>query len=359
MDTSEFSNYTGNMINNKIIKLDCNENPLGPSKLAIEAIQHHLGSISRYPDNLTQSLKIKLSNRLAVNTNNLVIGNGSSSILKLIIDLFLENSSEIIIPNLTYDFVYNYARSRLSHTISVPLNGWYIDLCLMLKYLTHKTRLIYLANPNNPTGTCFSHDELEYFLSRIPSNTLVILDEAYHEYAQQKDFPQSIALQKYFPNLIIVRTFSKIHGLAGLRIGYSISNENIAKKINNAIIKHSINNIALIAADAAIEDVSHLKKSLETNLREKMRLTNLFRKLDLPFVPSDTNFIFFNTKHFAKDIQHYLKSQRVMVKTIENSAYHNYLRVSIGVDKENEAFAYAMEQLTTKNYLLLSAMDNC
>lgn len=329
-----------------IVKLASNENPLGPSPLALDAIQGGLTELTRYPDGNGFALKQALSEKHAIATNQITLGNGSNDVLELITRAFAEPGREVIFSQYAFA-VYPLATQSVNATsVVTPAKNWGHDLEAMLAAITEHTSIIFVANPNNPTGTALTRDEICDFLSRVPERVIVVLDEAYIEYNQDGNFPDGLTLLDGFSNLVVTRTFSKAWGLAGLRIGYSVSNAEIADVLNRVRQPFNANSLALAAATAALSDNDYLAKSVDLNRRGMQQLVTAFERLGYDYIPSLGNFVCYDTKGSGVDVYRSMLQQGVIVRPVSNYGMERHLRVSVGLPEENARFIEVLESLT-------------
>jgi len=331
-----------------IVKLASNENPLGPSPMAVAAIQKQVGELSRYPDGNGFELKSKLSQHLTIDASQITLGNGSNDILEFVARTFVQAGEEIIFSEYSFA-VYPLVTQAIGAIAQVvPAKNWGHDLESMLTRINEKTRLIFIANPNNPTGTWLTETELTAFLKQVPSNVIVVLDEAYFEYAHHPesviaDFPNGLKFLTQFQNLLVTRTFSKAYGLAGLRIGYGVSSPVIADLLNRVRQPFNVNSLALAGATAALEDQDHLDKSIKLNKAGLQQLIAAFAELSLEYIPTAGNFISFDLGQLAEPINLELLKRGVIVRPVANYSMPNHLRVTIGTKQENETFINALK----------------
>jgi histidinol-phosphate aminotransferase len=329
----------------EIVKLASNENPLGMSPKALAAIQAALPELTRYPDGSGFKLKAALAAKLKVATNQITLGNGSNEILELVARTFLTPDLNVVLSQHTFA-VYPLVTQAVGATvITVPAIHYGHDLHGMLKAINEKTRLVFIANPNNPTGSVLDYAELKTFLQAIPKTVLCVLDEAYFEYNHYSADANSIAWLSEFENLIITRTFSKAYGLAGLRVGYSISHPTIADLLNRVRQPFNNNSLALAAAEAALADSDYLEKSVLVNNQGMKQLTEAFEQLNLQWIPSAANFVSVDLNRPALPIYQALLHKGVIVRPIANYEMPNHLRVSIGTEYENQKFIDALAQV--------------
>ena len=323
-----------------ITKLASNENPLGVSSAVKEAVFNSLSSINRYPDGNCFELKKAISEKLSVTTNMISLGNGSNELLELIARVFVSKKTDEIIFSEYAFVVYPLVTQALGATAKVsPAADYGHDLNSMLSLISKNTKLIYVANPNNPTGTLLGDDELYSFLKKVPKNVPVVLDQAYFEYLNIED--HSIGWLKEFENLIITRTFSKAYGLAGLRVGYSLCSPLIADFINRVREPFNVNYTAQVAAIAALSDDDYLKDSITVNTDGYLQLTTGFDSLNLSYIPSHANFIAVEFNNAMNTYNDLLK-EGVIVRPVEMSGY---LRISIGTSDENMHLLSALKKV--------------
>lgn len=324
----------------KIIKLASNENPLGVSDKVIATINKYIYQINRYPDSNAFDLKKALSKKLAVAEDSLVIGNGSNELIELIAKIFIsESTNEVIFSQYAFP-VYSLVVKILGATEKIAqAKNFSHNLDAMLSKINKNTKLILIANPNNPTGTLLKNKDIYSFLQKIPKNIAVVLDQAYIEYLQEEDI--AIKWLNEFDNLIITRTFSKAYGLAGLRVGYCISNMKIANYINRIRAPFNVNIIAQMSAIAILSDKEYLQKSISNNKKGMRQLESEFKKMGLSYIPSAANFIALKVDN-ANNIFNKLLQKGLIVRLVE---MFDYIRVSIGTKEENERFIYELKKL--------------
>ena len=328
----------------EVVKLASNENPLGLSLRVKEVLIKNLDELTLYPDGAAFELKRVLADKLGVSADQVVLGNGSNDVLDLIGLCFLDSSASAVYSRyafVVYPIMVQYLGAR---AIEVPDKNWGHDLDAMLAAIADDTRIVFIANPNNPTGTWVSHDELHRFLKQLREDVIVVLDEAYAEY-DEDDGVDSMALLREFPNLIVVRTFSKAYGLAGLRVGYSISSPQLANIINRVREPFNVNTLAQLAAVEVLEDKEYLQKSIEINKAGRKQLEDAFQTMGVEYIPSRGNFICFDTKQDAIKVYQKLLQKGVIVRPVVPYGMPQHLRVSIGLEHENAAFLNALKQV--------------
>lgn len=326
-----------------IIKLASNENPLGVSPLARRAIEATLDDLARYPDGNGFGLKQALSLRHGVPQERIVLGNGSNDVLEMAARAFLAPGLEAVYSQHAFA-VYPLAVQAAGATgIEVPAKDYGHDLAAMRRTVTPRTRLAFIANPNNPTGTLVPARELEAFIADLPREVLVVLDEAYHEYLGEEFRSDSIGWLKRFPNLVVTRTFSKVYGLAGLRVGYAFAAAGVADLMNRVRQPFNLNSIALAAATAALDDAGFVRESFELNRSGMRQLTEGFKRLAIEYIASYGNFVSFRVRDAAGVFQKLL-SAGVIVRPIASYGMPQHLRVTVGLESENTRFLAALER---------------
>ena len=326
-----------------IVKLASNENPLGMSVRARDAAIAAIGEISRYPDGGAFALKKALCARFGVKPEQLVIGNGSNDILELASQAFLAPGLSAVYSRHAFAVYPLATNARGARGIEVAAKNFGHDLDAMAAAIEPQTRVVFIANPNNPTGTFVPGAELEAFLARVPRHVLVVLDEAYTEYLAPEQRYDSIAWLARFPNLLVSRTFSKAYGLAGLRVGYAIAHPEVADLMNRVRQPFNVSSVALAAAEAALDDDEFLARSAEVNRRGMAQLVAAFRELGLEWIPSAGNFVTFKVGD-AIGVNQALLRQGVIVRPIAAYGMPHWLRVSIGLPEENTRFIEALRQ---------------
>ncbi len=325
-----------------IVKLASNENPLGLAQSVKDALQSELAELTRYPDANGYYLKEALATKYNVELNQVTLGNGSNDLLELIARAFVDSSNEVMFAQHAF-VVYPLVTQAIGATaVAVPAKDFGHDLDAMAAAITDKTKLIFIANPNNPTGTFLEQDEIKAFLNKVPSDVLVVLDEAYFEYAAAERRGNAIAWIEQFPNLIVSRTFSKAYGLAGLRVGYTISNPDIADILNRVRQPFNCNALALKAAQTVLQDEQYLADSVALNNAGLADLCAFFAKNDLQYIPSMGNFITVNVGKSGDEVYQQLLQQGVIVRPITGYGLPNHLRISIGTEAENQRFIEAL-----------------
>jgi histidinol-phosphate aminotransferase len=330
------------------VKLASNENPLGPSPKGMEAAHKVLADANRYPDGGTLWLREKIAALHEVSPDEIFIGLGSSEIIDLAARVLLGPGKIGLTSEGTYAPFSTAIRASGAALEMVPLCGFKFDLPEMAHAITKATRVIYLANPNNPTGTAFGAEEFERFLSHVASDTLVVLDEAYIHYAERTDMPQSVELFRLRKNLLILRTFSKVYGMAGMRIGYGIGAAGVVSAMNKLRTPFNVSGVAQAAARAALDDHDHVRRGIEANRVERKRIIEEVAKLGLKPVKSETNFVFVEAGPEAKAICEELLREGVIVRPLAWMGFPEAIRISVGTTEENNKLFVGLSRVLAK-----------
>lgn len=328
-----------------IVKLASNENPFPFPQSARNAIIAELDDLSRYPDSNGFELKKTLAEKFSLNANQLTLGNGSNDLLELVAHTFATEGDEVILSQYAFIVYPLVSQAINAKSVVIPAKDYGHDLDGFKNAITAKTKLIYIANPNNPTGTFLPEREIVEFMKQVPEQVIVVLDEAYTEFANEGERLNSFALQKQFKNLVVCRTLSKAYGLAGLRIGYMVSDPEIADLFNRVRQPFNCNSVALAAARAVLNDRDYLQKVVENNHQGLQQLSHFFVEKQLDFIPSKGNFITVDVKQNAAPIYQQLLELGVIVRPIAGYGLPNHLRVSIGLPEENQVFIDALSKV--------------
>lgn len=326
-----------------IVKLASNENPLGMSLAAREAARRALCDGARYPDGSAFAFKAALCRKFGVRQEQLVVGNGSNDVLEIAAQAFLAPGLSAVYAQHAFAVYPLATNARGARGIEVAAKDFGHDLDAMAAAIAADTRMVFIANPNNPTGTFVSGPQLEAFLAKVPHDVLVVLDEAYTEYLEEDQRYDAIAWIERFPNLLVSRTLSKAYGLAGLRVGYAIAHPEVADLMNRVRQPFNVSSIALAAAEAALDDEEYLARSADINRRGMAQLTEAFAAMGLEWIPSSGNFVTVRVGDAAAVNQALLR-QGVIVRPIAGYGMPQWLRVSIGVPEENARFVEALKQ---------------
>lgn len=323
------------------IKLASNENPLGPSKKAIKAMERMLNRVHLYPDGQGYDLKKALAEKSGMRHEEIILGNGSNEIIEMAVRTFLSPGEEVIIGEPAFSFYNKAVTVSRGECVIVPLRNNRYDLSEVYRNINDKTRLIFIDSPNNPTGTIVKEGELKDFLSLLSEDILLVMDEAYHEYVTNSEYPDTRRYINDGKNVLVLRTFSKIYGLAGLRIGYGIAREGLIELMERVHQPFNINALAQIGALAALSDKEHVKRSIEINSEGRKYLYRELNRLGLKYIPTEANFILFDAGRNGKKVYESLLKEGVIVRYFGGSR----LRVTIGLPKENRRFIKALENV--------------
>lgn len=330
------------------VKLASNENPLGPSAKALAAVREMVSELYRYPDGNCFALKSALSVRHNVLMDSLTLGNGSNDVLEMVARAFLTPDNEAVFSEHAFA-VYPIVTQAVGATsrIAPAQDGssgveFGYDLEAMKSLVGKRTRVIFVANPNNPTGTWLRSADLDEFISAMPKHVLVVVDEAYFEYVEEQEYTSTIPWVERYPNLIVTRTFSKAYGLAGLRIGYSVSHPDVADLLNRVRQPFNVNSMAEIAALAALDDESHLQRSRRMNRDGMKQLTEAFSDMGLKYIPSVGNFVCVDLARDASQVNESLLLSGVILRPVASYGLPNHLRITVGSKQDNQRVIEAL-----------------
>jgi len=332
-----------------IIKLASNECPYAPGAAVTDVIKTHLAQLCRYPDGNGFELKQALAKKFHVDPTQITLGNGSSDILDMVVRAFATSNNEVVFSQYGFAVYPIVTKAVSAKAVVVNAVDWGHDLRAMSAAINKNTRVVFIANPNNPTGTWLDTSELLDFIARVPHHTIVVVDEAYFEFADDPNMHVSgyasvVSQLSDYKNLVITRTFSKAYGIAGLRVGYSFSHPEVADILNRVRHPFNVNSLALLAAQAALGDKAHLHKVIENNAQGLMQLTTAFEELGLGYIQSAGNFVCVHIGENASDIYQALLKHGVIVRPVENYAMPEYLRISVGLKQENEFFLESLRE---------------
>jgi len=333
-----------------IIKLASNENPLGPSEMAVAAMQAELADVWLYPDGNGFSLKEKLAALHGVAMNQITLGNGSSEPLEFVVRAFVRPGDEVLFSDHSFAIYPIVTQAVGGVGVSAPAKEWGYDLDALQQKISDKTRVIFIANPNNPTGTWLGGEELERFIAAVPEQIVVVVDEAYYDYASHPatgatGYPNAVEWVAKYPNLMVTRTFSKSYALAGLRVGYAISHPQVADLMNRVRPPFNVSNLAMAAAVAALDDTDHLHRSVEMNAAGLKQLVSAFEAMGLEYIHSVGNFISVDVARDAGPVYQALLREGVIVRPVANYGMPTHLRVTVGLPEENERFISALKKV--------------
>ncbi|MFP1678837.1 histidinol-phosphate transaminase [Alloalcanivorax sp. C16-2] len=331
-----------------VLKLASNENPLGPSHKALDAARHALERVHLYPDGAGFELKAALAGQLGVDSDRLVLGNGSNDVLELVARAYLQPGDEAVFSEYAFAVYPLVTLACSAKPVQVESHLYGHDLAAMADAITERTRIVFLANPNNPTGTWFNDHALDAFLERVPEEVLVVLDEAYFEYVEESHYPDGLTRIQRYPNLVVTRTFSKIHGLAGLRVGYGVAHPQVADVLNRVRQPFNVNIPALAAAQAALGDSDHIENSKSENAAGLAQLAEGLAELGLEQIPSVANFVTFDCGGDCLPVYQALLREGVIVRPLGGYGLPNHLRVTVGTAPENERFLKALGRVLAR-----------
>lgn len=336
-----------------IIKLASNENPLGPSPKALAAMRGELENVWLYPDGNGFELKQKLAAKHGVTMDRITLGNGSSDVLEFAVRVFVAPGDEVLFSEHSFALYPLLTQAVGGKGVVAPAKNWGHDLEAMRERITERTKVIFIANPNNPTGTWLGASELESFIKDVPEHVLMVIDEAYFDYAAEPatgagDYPDCSGWVARYPNLMVARTFSKSYGLAGLRVGYAVSHPQVADLMNRVRPPFNVNSVALAAAAAALDDAEHLSRSITLNAAGLQQLKSGFDAMGLQYIPSVGNFISVDLCRVGTPVYEALLSEGVIVRPVANYGMPNHLRVTVGTIEENERFLGALKKVLAK-----------
>jgi len=328
-----------------IAKLASNENPLGPSPRVIEALAAHLGGINRYPDGNGFELKRRLADHHGIAMERITLGNGSNDVLELLGRTFLRPEDGVVYSEHAF-IVYQLVAQAIGARAQVAkAHDYGHDLVALREAVDASTRLVFIANPNNPTGTWLGSTDLEAFIADLPRHVIVVIDEAYTEYVEEADFPDASLWVDRYPNLVVTRTFSKAHGLAGLRIGYALSHPGVADLLNRVRQPFNANSLALVAAVASLDDPEHIARSVAVNRDGLVQLTTACREMGLDCIPSVGNFLTVDMGQPGGALFQALLQEGVISRPIGGYGLPNHLRFTVGTATENARCIAALSKV--------------
>lgn len=327
------------------IKIASNENPLGPSPLALRAMAEALGETHRYPDGDSFYLRNKLAQTLNVKPESLIFGNGSNDVLDIAARAFMGRGDEAVMGEYAF-IVYPIATQAVgAKAVISPMPDYTHDLRDMHSRITDKTKIVFIANPNNPTGTMVKRDEVEWFIDNVSEDILVVIDEAYFEYVDDPGYPDTLEFHGSGKSILTVRTFSKIYGLAGIRLGYGVGDESIISQMQRVRHPFNVSSVAQAGGLSALDDEEHIQKSKELNSEGLKYLANELRDLGVKYSPSFTNFILMDLETDPMPIYNALLKEGVIVRPVAGYGLKTHLRVSIGLMDENQKFIEALKKV--------------
>ncbi|QQE72745.1 histidinol-phosphate transaminase [Brevibacillus composti] len=329
----------------EVIKLASNENPLGCSPKAKEAIRAQLDSLALYPDGASLQLRWDLADFLGVKPEQLIFGNGSDEIILMISRAYLEVGTNTVMATPSFSQYRSNAMVEGAELIEIPLKDGVHDLEAMAAAINDQTRVVWVCNPNNPSGTIVTAEQLSSFLKKVPQDVLVVMDEAYYEYVVDEEYPQTIPLLAQYPNLIILRTFSKIYGLASLRVGYGIASEELISQLDHVREPFNTGSLGQAAARAALQDQDFVKACCQQNREGIKQFTDRFDEWGLSYYPSQTNFILVNLNLDSDEVFGKLLQQGIIVRSGRALGFPGYQRITVGTREQNEKVLQALSNI--------------
>ncbi|PTX59914.1 histidinol-phosphate aminotransferase [Melghirimyces profundicolus] len=332
----------------EVIKLASNENPFGCSPKVWESLKEEESFTAMYPEGLAPELREELAGHLGVAPSKLIFGNGSDEVVQMIARTFMEPGDEAVMADITFPRYKTQTVIEGGTPVEVPLKNGVHDLKGMARAITERTRIVWICNPNNPTGTIIRREELESFLAEVPEDVLVVMDEAYHEYVDDPSYPDTVSLLDRDPRLIVLRTFSKIYGLAAFRIGYGVAAEAVVTELNKVREPFNANRLAQRAALAALGDQDFVRRCFEANRDGMKQIQSQLDEWGLPHFPSQGNFLLLDTGRPAEEVFQCLLRKGVIVRSGAALGYPTHLRVTIGNEKQNERFLDELAQCLGK-----------
>jgi len=330
----------------EVVKLASNENQLGPSPMAVEAVKKEIENINIYPDPASTELRVELAKLYGLEPDNIVVGNGGEQILQIIAQTFINPGDEIVTADTTFDILGIHVSFLGGKVVTVPLKDFKQDFEGFVKAITERTKLVYVCNPNNPVGNIATKEEVEYLANNVPEDVVIVFDEAYYHFAKvNPDYPETIDILKRRPNTIILRTFSKVTGIAGLRIGFAVTSKEIATEMGKIKGTFNVNRLAQAAALGALKDEEHIKKTVELNYKSLELMEKTFEELGLEYVKSNANFIFVNVGKDSKVVSEELLKRGIVIKAGNIWGWNTWLRVSTGTVEQTEKFLSALKEV--------------
>ncbi|MEZ0535693.1 histidinol-phosphate transaminase [Caldicellulosiruptoraceae bacterium PP1] len=328
-----------------VIKLASNENPLGPSQKVVEAITKHFNELSLYPDGNCTELKKKLSEKLNVKSSQILLGAGSDEITQFIANVFIDAGDNSIMAKPSFPRYETVTKVMGGIPIEIPLLNYKHNLDEFLKNMNNRTKVIWICNPNNPTGTIIEKDQLFSFIKSVPKDIVVVIDQAYKEYIDDPSYPDAIEWLEHFENIIVLQTFSKIYGLASFRIGYAISSEEIIEKLNRVRPPFNVNSLAQVAALAALDDTEYIANAKKLNKASLEYFYKKFEELNLPYIKSYGNFVMVDIKKNSVEIFKQLLQKGIIIRPGNIFGMDTFIRVTTGTMEENQYFIKELQKL--------------
>ena len=329
----------------EVVKLASNETSIGPSPLALEAIREEIENINLYPEGSSRRLREKIAYKLNLNKEMIIVGNGADNIIGLVGMAFINEGDEVITGEITFPAYETITKIMGGKLISVKLKNFCFDLEKIAQRINEKTKIILLCNPNNPTGTIVNKEAVDKFMKQIPEDIIIVFDEAYYDYVEDENYPNTLSYVLKKKNVILLRTFSKIAGIAGVRIGYGIAKPELIGYLRQVASPFPANRLAQVAASASLDDKKHYRKVLKSNQEGKRYLYRELKRLELFYIPTEANFIFIDLKTNANLIFEKLLKKGVIIRSGKTWGCPNFIRVTIGTLNENRKFIQALKEV--------------
>ena len=333
----------------EVVKLASNETSIGPSPLAVEAIKKEVENINLYPEGSSRVLREKIAHKLNLDKEMIIIGNGADNIINLIGMAFINEGDEVVTGEITFPAYETITKIMGGKLIVVKLENFRFDLEEIIQRINKKTKIIFLCNPNKPTGTIVEKEEVTYFMKKVPREVIVVFDEAYYDYVEDKDYPDTLSYVLEGKNVIITRTFSKIAGIAGVRVGYGIARPELIGDLRRVVNPFTTNRLAQVAALPSLDDEEHYRKVLKTNQEGKKYLYKELKELGLFYVATEANFIFIDLKEDSEIIFEKLLKKGIIIRPGKTWGCPNFVRVTIGTAYENQKFILALKEVINKS----------
>jgi len=327
------------------IKLASNENPLGPSPKAVKAVAETLTNIHRYPDANAYYVREKLADKFGLPMNRIIVGNGADELMELVAKTFLSPGEEVVIPEHAFLLYETLAFSFDGRAVMVPLSDFSVDLEAMIKAVTPHTKMVFINNPHNPTGKAVKRTEISRFLNELPPDVIVVLDEAYIEFSTDPDVGSGLEILESYPLLVILRTFSKIYGLAGLRLGYGFASEAITGALNRVRQPFNVNSLAQVAGLAALDDDEFVERTLALIKEGLAYLYGELDRLGLAYIPTQANFLIIKTPLGTRVTYERMLEQGVIIRPMDSYGLEGYIRMNVGLPEENSRFIHTLESV--------------
>ncbi|MFD2924646.1 histidinol-phosphate transaminase [Halobacillus naozhouensis] len=333
----------------KIIKMASNENPFGYSPRAAEAIQAEMKEIPYYPEVTAPLLAEKLANRLEVSPDQILFGSGSDEIIRLLTRTYINEGDEVVMAGVTFPRYKTNVIIEGGVPVEVEMKEGTHDLDAMYQAINGKTKIVFVCNPNNPTGTIVEKEALKAFIEKVPSDVMLVMDEAYYEYADSPQYLETLPLLDQHKNMVILRTFSKVYGLAALRIGYGLMCTDMVDHLRKVKEPFNVNRLAQTAASASLDDDEFMYESISLNREGRDYLNDSFGRMNLSYFPTQTNFIMVDVSEPAEEVHEFLLNQGIIIRPGHLMGYPTMIRVTIGKQEDNERFIESLQSFLEKN----------